>query len=94
MSCYGSKPKSFLRLQPNGQLPVVKVNGIIYNQSSNIIFVLERVFPNHKALIPVIEGGNYSRGNISGSSDGALKTSGSGGISSDVKRRLTKLMKL
>ena len=52
MSCYGSKPQSFLRMQPSGQIPASSIDGIVYNQSNDIIFALEREFPDHKAPVP------------------------------------------
>jgi len=58
MSCYGSKPNSFIRLNPSGTIPVAKIDGKIYNQSNEIIFALEREFPTHKALIPNDGGGD------------------------------------
>jgi glutathione S-transferase len=50
MRSYGEKPGSFLRIQPNGNIPVAIIDGKIYNQSNDIMFVLETLFPNHKSL--------------------------------------------
>ena len=54
MRCYGSKEPSFLRLQPNGNIPVAIIDGITYNQSNDIIFALEQTFSSqhHKPLVP------------------------------------------
>ena len=50
MRCYGEKPGSFLRIQPNGLIPVAIIDGKVYNQSNDIMFALETLFPNHKSL--------------------------------------------
>lgn len=55
MRCYGDKPSSFLRLQPNGNIPVAVVDGKVYGQSNDIIFALEELFPEHKALLPAAQ---------------------------------------
>jgi len=52
MRCYGDKPSSFLRLQPNGNIPVAIIDGTIYNQSNDIMSALETLFPDHKSLSP------------------------------------------
>jgi glutathione S-transferase len=36
MRCYGEKPQSFMRLQPNGAIPVAIIDGTVYNQSNDI----------------------------------------------------------
>lgn len=55
MRCYGDKPRDFMRIQPNGAVPVAMIDGKIYNQSNDIMFALESLFPNHKALLPPLE---------------------------------------
>jgi glutathione S-transferase len=50
MSCYGSKPSEFLRLQPSGQIPVAIIDGTVYGQSNDILLALEDRFPEYKAL--------------------------------------------
>uniref|UniRef100_A0A7R9W8A9 GST N-terminal domain-containing protein n=1 Tax=Pseudictyota dubia TaxID=2749911 RepID=A0A7R9W8A9_9STRA len=52
MRCYGEKPPSFTRMQPSGAIPVAEIDGVVYNQSNDIIFALEQVFPDHKSLSP------------------------------------------
>jgi len=52
MRCYGDKPSSFMRIQPNGQIPVAVIDDKGYGQSNDIIYALEELFPEHKALIP------------------------------------------
>lgn len=52
MSCYGDKPQEFLRLQPNGQIPVAIIDGRVYGQSNDILAVLDSLFPDHKSLKP------------------------------------------
>lgn len=53
MSCYGTKPSSFIRIQPGGQIPVAQIKGTIYGQSNDILQALEKEFPNHgPALMP------------------------------------------
>jgi glutathione S-transferase len=52
MRCYGDKPREFMRLQPSGAVPVAVIDGTVYNQSNDIMFALESMFPEHKALLP------------------------------------------
>ena len=52
MRCYGEKPSSFLRLQPNGNIPVAVIDGTVYNQSNDIMYALEQMFPDNKKLLP------------------------------------------
>lgn len=51
MRCYGQKPPSFLRLQPNGNIPVAKIDGTVLRQSNDIIFALESLFPESKPIM-------------------------------------------
>lgn len=48
MRCYGEKPASFNRLQPSGAIPVAIIDGTVFNQSNDIIYALEGMFPEHK----------------------------------------------
>jgi len=59
MSCYGSKPREFLQIQPNGQIPVAIIDGRVYGSSNDILSTLESSFPNHKSLTP--SDGNKAR---------------------------------
>lgn len=52
MRCYGEKPASFSRMQPSGAIPVAVIDGKVYNQSNDIIFALEQLFPHAKSLAP------------------------------------------
>lgn len=52
MSCYGSKPREFLRMQPNGQIPVAVIDGRVLRSSDAILAELEDSFPEHKSLLP------------------------------------------
>mmetsp|Transcript_45027 Transcript_45027/g.50940 ORF Transcript_45027/g.50940 Transcript_45027/m.50940 type:complete len:194 (+) Transcript_45027:695-1276(+) len=52
MRCYGDKPRSFLNMQPNGNIPVAIIDGTVYSSSNEILAALERLFPNHKSLQP------------------------------------------
>ncbi len=52
MRCYGEKPPSFVRLQPSGNIPVAVIDGTIYNQSNDIMYALEQIFPESKKLVP------------------------------------------
>ena len=52
MRCYGEKPPSFTRMQPSGAIPVAEIDGVVYNQSNDIIFALEQKFPEKKSLSP------------------------------------------
>ncbi len=55
MRCYGEKPPSFLRMQPSGNIPVAVIDGTIYNQSNDIMYALEQIFPENKKLLPPAE---------------------------------------
>jgi glutathione S-transferase len=52
MRCYGEKPASFLRMQPSGNIPVAIIDGVVYNQSNDIMYALEEAFPEHEQLVP------------------------------------------
>jgi len=52
MRCYGDKPRSFLNMQPNGNIPVAIIDGTVYSSSNEILAALEGLFPNHKSLQP------------------------------------------
>mmetsp|Transcript_35388 Transcript_35388/g.73702 ORF Transcript_35388/g.73702 Transcript_35388/m.73702 type:complete len:389 (-) Transcript_35388:129-1295(-) len=56
MRCYGDKPNSFMRIQPNGAIPVAEIDGRVYGQSNDIMFTLEELFTpekgGHKSLSP------------------------------------------
>jgi glutathione S-transferase len=52
MRCYGEKTADFMRLQPNGQIPVAIIDGRTYGQSNDIIYALEELFPQNKSLKP------------------------------------------
>lgn len=53
MSCYGSKPKEFLKKVPSGLLPVIELDGKVITESMDIMFLLEDTFQTqHKKMIP------------------------------------------
>ena len=52
MNCYGDKPREFLQMQPNGQIPVAIIDGQVYGQSNDILAALDNLFPKHKSLKP------------------------------------------
>lgn len=52
MSCYGNKPREFLQLQPNGQIPVAVIDGKVYGQSNDILAALDNLFPETKSFKP------------------------------------------
>ena len=54
MRCYGDKPQSFLRLQPSGNIPVAVIDGKVYGQSNDILYMLEDIFNDegYKSLLP------------------------------------------
>lgn len=52
MRCYGEKPASFTRMQPSGAIPVAVIDGVVYNQSNDIMYALEEQFPDHKPMVP------------------------------------------
>jgi len=54
MRCYGEKPPSFQRLQPSGAIPVAEIDGVVYRQSNDIMYVLEESFPG-KSMVPATE---------------------------------------
>lgn len=49
MNCYGSKPRSFLEINPRGLLPAMKLDGEVVTDSQRIMMTLEAVFdgPEH-----------------------------------------------
>ena len=52
MRCYGDKPASFLRMQPSGSIPVAIIDGVTYNQSNDIMYALEEMFPDSNPMVP------------------------------------------
>jgi glutathione S-transferase len=52
MRCYGDKPASFTAIQPNGNIPVAVIDDRVYGQSNDIIYALDKLFPDHKSLKP------------------------------------------
>ena len=54
MNCYGDKPREFLQMQPNGQIPVAVIDGRVYGQSNDILAALDSLFPDHKSLKPPV----------------------------------------
>ncbi|GJP51372.1 hypothetical protein CLOM_g10527 [Closterium sp. NIES-68] len=52
MRCYGPKPDWFLQMVPSGLLPVLKLDDRVITESLDIMFVLERAFPDHTPLLP------------------------------------------
>ena len=50
MRCYGSKPGSFLRLQPSGNIPVAVMDGQTFKQSNDIMYALDVMFPGTKLM--------------------------------------------
>ena len=51
MNCYGSKPASFLKIQPSGGIPVASVDGTVIRESNDILSAIEAAFPE-RPLIP------------------------------------------
>jgi glutathione S-transferase len=56
MRCYGDKPASFLRMQPSGSIPVAIIDGVTYNQSNDIMYALEEMFPDSNPMVPTEPG--------------------------------------
>lgn len=52
LRCYGEKPQSFLRIQPNGVLPVANVKGRVISESNDILQAIEDLFPEYTPLLP------------------------------------------
>ena len=52
LRCYGDKPESFMRVNPSGSLPVATIKGMTISESNDIMYTLEREFPDHCPLIP------------------------------------------
>ena len=50
MRCYGDKTKEFMKLQPNGQIPVAVIDGMVYGQSNDILAALDVKFPDTPKL--------------------------------------------
>lgn len=53
MRCYGPKPAYFMKMVPSGLLPVIELDGAQpLTESMDIMFELERAFPDAPSLIP------------------------------------------
>ncbi|CAM9617532.1 unnamed protein product [Chrysoparadoxa australica] len=52
MSCYGSKPRSFLTINRSGAIPVAIIDGVVIKESNDIMMTLEETFPDHNPLLP------------------------------------------
>ncbi|KAA8496163.1 Protein IN2-1-like A [Porphyridium purpureum] len=52
MNCYGSKPAEFLRKVRNGLLPAVEMNGEVFVESTDIMYLIENRFASHHPLLP------------------------------------------
>lgn len=53
MRCYGPKPAYFMKMVPSGLLPVIELDGAQpLTESMDIMFELERAFPDSPSLIP------------------------------------------
>jgi glutathione S-transferase len=52
MCCYGEETTDFMRLQPNGEIPVAIIDVSTYGQSNGIMYALEELFPQNKSLKP------------------------------------------
>mmetsp|Transcript_1875 Transcript_1875/g.2893 ORF Transcript_1875/g.2893 Transcript_1875/m.2893 type:complete len:538 (-) Transcript_1875:616-2229(-) len=52
MRCYGTKQASFTKKVPSGLLPVLEMDGRIITESTVIMDILEREFPNNTPLMP------------------------------------------
>ena len=52
MNCYGEKPASFLAIQRSGNIPVAVIDGKVFGQSNDIIYVLDQIFTDRKSLRP------------------------------------------
>ena len=50
MRCYGSKTPEFMRLQPNGNIPVATIDGKTYRQSNDIMYALESLFSGSRFM--------------------------------------------
>ncbi|CAK9067722.1 unnamed protein product [Durusdinium trenchii] len=54
MRSYGDKPKEFLQLVPRGLLPAMELDGKVMTESLDIMFTIERAFPNpDKPMFPM-----------------------------------------
>jgi glutathione S-transferase len=63
LRCYGEKPKSFLRIQPNGVLPVAIIDGNVISESNDIMYIIEESFPEYNPLLPSPESAEARRAN-------------------------------
>ena len=52
LRCYGEKPASFARVTPSGGLPVAVIGGMTMAESNDIMYKLERDYPQNYPLIP------------------------------------------
>ena len=55
MNCYGSKPASFLKIQPSGGIPVASVDGTVIRESNDILSAIEAAFPERPLIPPPSE---------------------------------------
>jgi len=54
MRSYGDKPQEFLNLVPRGLLPAMEIDGKVMTESLDIMFTIERAFPNpDKPMFPM-----------------------------------------
>lgn len=52
MRCYGEKPTCFFDLNPAGNIPVVKIDDTVITESTAILYAIENMFPEYRAMMP------------------------------------------
>ena len=61
LRCYGSKPASFMKINPSGGLPVATIKGSTIAESNDIMMAIEREFPSYNPLLPPKDSKEYQR---------------------------------
>jgi len=61
MRCYGEKTSDFMKLQPNGQIPVAIIDGVAYRQSNDILAALDQSFPSSPKIADFLSSDQKSR---------------------------------
>lgn len=60
-SCIHAHRKlSVMMKQPSGNIPVAIIDGVTYNQSNDIMYALEAMFPDHKPMLPTGESFSFA----------------------------------
>ena len=63
MRCYGDKPEWFKKLNPSGNIPVVKIDDAVIVESNAILTAIEETFssPDYRAMLPEVNDPHAAR---------------------------------